>query len=1237
MKVNMKMLKYIKNSTLLALCMSAMFLFSGMETYASHIVGGELTYRYIGNNNFEFTLSFYFDCENAFEDTDFDDPAFIWVLDQDLNTINAPFGGGSSIFGVFAMRNPVIDSIIEPIPTGCIPEEFQNSVCVQRGVYTTVVQLRPSQVPRGGFNFLYQRCCRNVTLTNVNDPLNTGMSLLVRMTEEAYNERNSAPQLNDWPSLYYCNNEPIVIDQGGFDVDGDSIVYSLCTPYQGLTFESPISTPPKPNHTFVLDTISWASSMFSVDDKLGNPDDPLVIDPETGVITGSPLILGQFAVGVCVEEYRDDVLIGFKRRDFQLNVVNCVGDAIADFEAPDIVCDSLEVKFINKSIDSDTYQWFVDDGDGPELFSEEEDPTYMFPDTGIYFITLVASQDTFCYDTLTKEISIQINGLVPDFEIALEDCRKEVVLAPIDLSQDTVAEIESWYWVVTIGDSVYTSNEQNPVWIFDHGGIADICLYLTSTNGCTDSLCKRGFEINILDFEFVGDTVEVCPFEPTEIVLSSDPSLTYTWSPKNGLDLTERHNPIVSIDSSQWYYVTVTDGVCVVKDSIFVKIKELSDVNLIDLADRCDLLRIVVAENVVPGSSNWYRDNEYSDLILSGEDTLRIEVPFTKTVYWEGLDSISNCLLRDSIDLVSLMVNLDFTDSYKACQGDSIFISLTNLDPTDTLTFQWEVNPIIKSELFLPDIVVYSDSVLSTWLYFNVKNQHFCTMRDSIFVEFFEQEEVSFEADNKCGELEVRFTYTSDWVGDIIWDFGDGTILENELNPVHTYENEGVYTVTLISTGFCPDTMEMELVINEFDIFLESPILGCFGGPVTLNPGGDTTLVYEWSPEELFEDPTAATQTILVEESTEITVIIFDPNADTSCVLFDTIDIFVPPIFEITSIPDTLSLCELREHELTVIITPDSIPVTIEWFDDSGTLIGTDSTITVIPGESEFYEVVVTDTFDCVRSKRIPVVFDLIELEFEFSSGAFICIADTSEIYIRGLDPDRDYIIEWQDNEAIIEGHRSDTLVVFVENTTTFVVAVTDDNGCTVIDSVTVTPRDLSLLIECVAVPPEVKPGESVMLDVLGGEDDWTYIWSDTSGTLSDPFIRNPIATPIRPTAYTVTVIDEFGCEAVCTIVVETTDLPCEEPYVFIPNAFTPNGDGNNDVLYVRGLDIDVMRLVIYNRWGEEVFQSTSLNDGWDGTYKGEDLPPDVYAYHLYVLCIGGDDLILRGNVTLLR
>jgi gliding motility-associated-like protein len=86
-----------------------------------------------------------------------------------------------------------------------------------------------------------------------------------------------------------------------------------------------------------------------------------------------------------------------------------------------------------------------------------------------------------------------------------------------------------------------------------------------------------------------------------------------------------------------------------------------------------------------------------------------------------------------------------------------------------------------------------------------------------------------------------------------------------------------------------------------------------------------------------------------------------------------------------------------------------------------------------------------------------------------------------------------------------------------------------------------------------------------------------------------------------------------------------------------LPNAFTPNGDGNNDVLYVRGFGIKSMALRIYNRLGQLVFESSSPNYGWDGKFKGVLQPMDAYAYTLNILF--GDDTTVnkKGDITLIR
>lgn len=1222
-----------------------------VEVMATHIVGGELTYRCLGDGRFEIQLIVLRDCDNAQDGAVFDDPASIGVFVRNERTgrfsrngknLFDVVGGGGSL-GPQGFDIPLIDTdtIQEIIPATCLDDRQPGDLCIERAVYRTVLHRFNRDVE--DLYFVYQRCCRNQILDNIEDPLETGMSLMLKFSREARISCNSAPELADFPPLYYCRGVPLEVEQGGPDIDGDSIVYRLCAPLTGASLGTSKPQPPNvpPNNTVdsAYNPVTWVHSTYSTSDMLGNPDDPLTIDPETGVLTGTPLINGQFLVGICIDEYRDGMRINTFRRDFEMNVRSCEQGPIADFELPEVLCDEdRTVTFFNTSVDADNYQWFVDSGDGPEFFTHEEDPPpYTFPDTGRYYVTLVAALDTLCFDTLTKPIDVQINGLIPDFDVVLDECVDSLVLAPIDKSIDTIGHIVEWTWIVDTGDTILVSNDSLPQWIFRDPLTIDITLELLSSNGCTNSLTKENIQLNIIDFEFLGDTVEVCPFEPTEIVAQSDPGLTYTWDPVEGLDLSNPHSPLVSIDSSRLYRVAVTDGICTLEDSVMVIVKPVSEFVFTDIADSCDIQRIVVAKGMVPGSGNWYSDDDYSDLIGQG-DTLIIDVPISQTVYFTGIDTISECLIRDSVNLRSFIVNLQYQDKYDFCMGETGIINLVNIDPLDTVSIIWEPNDIIVGDLDQLQIEVFSDVPIVETLYFDAVNQFGCELRDSIVVEFHPFEEVDFEYDYRCGDSTVQFTITTGGSFPVVWDFGDGNT-STERNPTHTYEEEGIYTVVLRSLGFCPDTSQAEIVINFFDINLQDTVISCFGEEVTLNPGGDPNLVYEWSPPELFDDPEAATQVVQVDEDTRVTVIVFDPDADTTCILFDTIDIVIPPEFEIETSVDTLLQCEEGEFTLDVDVQPDTIPVSIVWTDDQGNVIDSTREIVVEAGESEFYTVVVTDEFGCQRTQVIPVIFDPLDFDFEVGAEDTLCVLEPTIIVITGLDPDEQYIIEWMDHPSIVSGHRDDTLHIVPDGPTTYTVAVTNEAGCTEVKSVQVSPRDLSDIIIAIAIPDEIIKGEESNLDVLNGSPFWDYTWTDTSTelTLSDTNIKDPVASPEKTTTYYVEVEDEYGCIAGDSVTVEVIVLPCEPPYVFLPNAFSPNGDGTNDVLYVRGVHIIKVELMIYNRYGQKVFETDDQEDGWDGFFDGKQAPAGAYGYHLYVMCNCGGEYVETGSVNIVR
>jgi gliding motility-associated-like protein len=149
----------------------------------------------------------------------------------------------------------------------------------------------------------------------------------------------------------------------------------------------------------------------------------------------------------------------------------------------------------------------------------------------------------------------------------------------------------------------------------------------------------------------------------------------------------------------------------------------------------------------------------------------------------------------------------------------------------------------------------------------------------------------------------------------------------------------------------------------------------------------------------------------------------------------------------------------------------------------------------------------------------------------------------------------------------------------------------------------------------------------------LGTDDDSRrqYRWSPAVG-LSDSTAAKPLASPTETTTYYLYVIDEFVQESYDTVTVEV--IYCD---IFIPNIFSPNGDGQNDVLYVRGQGIEQLSFVVYNRWGQKVFETKDPNHGWDGTINGKPAETGVYVYHVNAVLHDGLVVSRHGDVTLVR
>jgi gliding motility-associated-like protein len=158
----------------------------------------------------------------------------------------------------------------------------------------------------------------------------------------------------------------------------------------------------------------------------------------------------------------------------------------------------------------------------------------------------------------------------------------------------------------------------------------------------------------------------------------------------------------------------------------------------------------------------------------------------------------------------------------------------------------------------------------------------------------------------------------------------------------------------------------------------------------------------------------------------------------------------------------------------------------------------------------------------------------------------------------------------------------------------------------------------------------------------------YVYKWQSANGlSNTDTNFAQVFVKPLTTTTYYLFVEDTSKMESCnntttdsITITVKNCDTVATKPNsVFIPNIFSPNGDGNNDVLYVLGNNIAHVNLVIYNRWGERVFESTDIKKGWDGSYMGKNKESiaAVFIYYCKVIYADGTEEELKGNITLVK
>ncbi len=649
----------------LRLLLPLFFLLSATAARATHIIGGEITYQCLGNQQYEITLVVYRDCYNGNPAAFFDDPASIGVFDKDWNLfseLQIPF-------------DPVLNDTLDVVlsnPCLAAPPD----VCVHTTTYKGVVFL-PFQ--QGGYKLVYQRCCRNKLIQNIVNPLDVGASFITEITEAGLLSCNNSPTFTNWPPIAICVNEPIDFDHSAMDVDGDSIVYKLCWPQNGADPGTPMPQPPNPGTIF---DVTWVPP-YSLLNMLNNPPgkDSMKIDLHTGFITGVPNTIGNFVVAICIEEYRNGILLTRIQRDFQYNVADC-GKAVAAFFAPEVLCDTKTIHFVNKSsAKSSKFVWYFDwpNLNGPTDTLKE--PTYTFPDTGYYQIALLANPGAVCDDTAYQTIYVTNSHIKADFDFKVVDCFGPATIEVTDLTTDTVFAVATWDWTVSNGVISLDSKEKTPIFTVPSGtDFWTLTLVATSANGCMDTLVKN-FQSPFPSITAVGGFYSTCKGQPVNINPTGNPAYNYEWSPPLYLDDPTADNPVCTPDTSITYLVKVTNGFC--SDTATVIVSTHQPTAFFTAPDVvCDNLTVTFLNQSQSATKyKWYFQwpmINYTASTFNGTYTFPDTGSYTIALIADPTQPCRDTFFR-TIHLTKSTLAADFSVETYGCQTDSIFVKATDL------------------------------------------------------------------------------------------------------------------------------------------------------------------------------------------------------------------------------------------------------------------------------------------------------------------------------------------------------------------------------------------------------------------------------------------------------------------------------------------------------------------------------------------------------------------------------
>lgn len=801
--------------------------------------------------------------------------------------------------------------------------------------------------------------------------------------------------------------------------------------------------------------------------------------------------------------------------------------------------------------------------------------------------TLVVTNVDGCTDTTSVTVEVQD---LPDLAVSPDTavCLGESV-------QLQASGAEAYNWTPTTGLSA--SNVPNPI----ASPTSSTTYFVTgiSENGCRRSL-PITVTVNSLPIAEAGPDEEIC--EGERISLQAIGGSSYSWSPTNGLTNPTSATPLASPRVTTTYSVTVTDDEgCQGTDSVVVVVNALPNIAITppDTAiceGETTVLRASGAETYAWTPTAGVIGPSLANPTFN---------PTATTTYTVVGTSVAGC--QDAAD-VTITVHprpaISAGDDLSVCLGDSVQLSATGgqqyfwspndgLDPNDqNLPAPW-VAPTETTEYRLTGT-----------------DARGCVNIDEVTVVVNALPEAEAGPDQEIC-LGENVILQGSGGASYAWLPATGLNNANISRPLASPLSTTEYVLTVTDDNGCEETDTLLLTVNELPDVRANTSDGmiCEGETTTLLASGATS--YLWQPGASLSNPNLATPTASPVNSTVYTVTGIGANG---CENTDEVAVAVNPLPNVSAGADQ-TICEGASTQLMA-----SGALSYVWSPSTGLDDATSASPEALPPTDIQYTVLGTDANGCSNTSTVNVFLR----EGPNATGEVfyeICPGGMTELEVAGAPS-----FGWSTGES------GNSISVMPAQDQVYWV-VPEEEGCagdTLFIEVAI-DEDLPIL-QAAATPLSGRAPHTVSF-VNQSQQANQFFWSFGDGNGSEA--SNPSHTYTEAGTYTVqlTGLNELGCEASLGVAI----IEVLEPEDLIPNVFTPNGDGINDTYVPRLGALQQYRILIFDRWGKKVFESTDPNTHWDGRFNGQAISEGVYSYLIEATKANGDRVEEKGMLTLMR